>query len=74
MTAIRFTIEPMQPGDWREVRGIYAEGLATGLASFMRKPPLWKAWDAGQLPFGRLVARAEGTVLGWAALRSVADT
>lgn len=68
------SIDPMQPHDWSEVRAIYAEGLATGIAAFMLKPPLWKAWDAGHLPFGRFVARHEGSIVGWAALGPVADT
>lgn len=72
--ALDFTIEPMQRSDWGPVRAIYAEGLATGLAAFMASPPLWKSWDAGHLPVGRLVARHSGGVVGWAALSPVADT
>ena len=67
-------LEAMQPHDWAEVRRIYAEGLATGLAAFMRTPPLWKSWDAGHLPIGRLVARQGPGSLGWAALAPVAET
>jgi L-amino acid N-acyltransferase YncA len=68
-------IEEMRREDWKQVRDLYAEGLATGLAAFMTDPPRWDAWDSGHLDNGRLVARgAEGTVLGWAALAPVPDT
>ena len=70
-----FVIHPMQRRDWKPVKAIYAEGLATGLAAFATAPPLWKSWDAGHLPIGRRVARAaEGAVIGWAALAPVPDT
>lgn len=67
-------IEPMQPADWSAVRAIYAEGLATGLAAFVRQPPLWKDWDAGHLALGRAVARDGRDIVGWAALAPVADS
>ena len=60
--------------DWTTVRDIYAEGLSTGLAAFMSKPPSRADWDAAHLTFGRLVARQNEAVLGWAALSPVADT
>lgn len=68
------TIEEMQRSDWSQVRAIYGEGLATGLAAFMLTPPRWPAWDAGHLSLGRTVARgADGAVLGWSALAPVPD-
>ena len=70
----RFEIEAMQAADWRDVSAIYAEGLATGVAAFMSKPPLWRDWNRQHLDWARLVARASGSVLGWAALRTVADS
>lgn len=69
-----FTIGPMQRQDWAQVRTILGEGLATGLAAFRKTPPVWKAWDEGHLPFGRLVARVDGKVIGWGALSPVADS
>jgi L-amino acid N-acyltransferase YncA len=64
-------IEEMQFGDWETVRNIYLEGLATGNATFETGAPQWEVWDAGHLPFGRLVARVEDHVDGWAALSRV---
>lgn len=69
-----FVIDQMRRGDWAKVRRIFAEGLAGGQAAFMTTPPVWKAWDAGRLAFGRLVARRGDAVLGWASLSRVADT
>ena len=70
-----FAIEAMVKDDWDEVRAIYREGLATGLAAFMTDPPSWRAWDAGHLKIGRLIARMDdGTVGGWSALARVPDT
>jgi L-amino acid N-acyltransferase YncA len=64
-------VEPMRPADWPAVEAIYREGIATGLATFERRPPSREAWDRAHRGDCRLVARdAHGTVLGWAALSS----
>lgn len=64
-------IEPMRPEDWPQVRAAYAEGIASGQATFETEPPAWEQWDAGHLAAGRLVARRDGRVIGWAALSPV---
>jgi len=70
-----FIIEAMQPQDWKQVRAIYGDGLATGLAAFLSTPPLWRDWDVGHLRLGRVVARDnDDNVLGWSALAPVPDT
>src|SRR4051794_33294843 len=61
----------MTAADWPQVRAIYLEGIATGNATFETDAPSWEAWDAGHLTVGRLVARGDGRVLGWAALSPV---
>lgn len=68
-----FAIRAMTPLDWESVREIYAEGIATGIATFETGPPTWGKWDAGHLPFGRFVAEEAGKVLGWVALSRVTD-
>ena len=68
---LSFDIETMRRSDWKSVRAIYAEGLATGLAAFITAPPRWKEWSASYLEGTRLVARSDRTVLGWAALAIV---
>jgi len=64
-----FSIGPMAAGDAADVIRIYAEGIASGNATFQDEPPSWAEWDAGHLASPRLVAReAGGRVLGWCAL------
>ena len=63
---------PLTAPHWPAVRAIYAEGMATGTATFTTEPPTWEAWNSGHLPACRLVATDEaGTVLGWVALSPV---
>ena len=67
-------IEAMLKKDWVQVRTIYGQGLATGIAAFMTTPSRWKDWNAGHLEICRNVARDDaGMVLGWSALAPVAD-
>ncbi|HEX4898170.1 MAG TPA: GNAT family N-acetyltransferase [Candidatus Limnocylindrales bacterium] len=61
-------IERLQPDDWPAVRAIYAEGIATGDATFETIVPEWAAWDAAHLRELRLVARLDADVVGFAAL------
>jgi phosphinothricin acetyltransferase len=64
-------IEPMSESDWPSVRRIYAEGIATGNATFETECPDERAWDSSHLPSPRLVAREGDSVVGWAALSAV---
>ena len=70
-------IEPLEPADWPVVAAIYAEGIATGNATFETALPSWQRWDASHLPDQRLVARAgpeqDLAVVAWAALAPVSD-
>ena len=66
-------IEPLAAGDWPAVRAIYEAGIATGDATFDTSAPDWQSWDRGHLADHRLVARADGRVLGWAALAPVSS-
>jgi phosphinothricin acetyltransferase len=65
------TIDAMRADDWDAVCRIYRESLATGNASFETEAPAWNTWDAKHHPHSRLVARAGGRVVGWAALPPV---
>lgn len=67
----RLKIEPMLASDWPAVRQIYADGIATGNATFEPNVPDWEVWNEKQLETPRLVARADGRVVGWAALSRV---
>ncbi|MGA9542523.1 MAG: N-acetyltransferase family protein [Candidatus Sulfotelmatobacter sp.] len=61
----------MQPSDWLAVREIYAEGIATGQATFETLLPDWEKWDSSHRQDCRLVGRGGGRVVGWAALSPV---
>lgn len=70
----QMVIRAMQPGDWQAVRAIYAEGIATGNATFETTVPEWEEWDASHRADCRLVAlNGADSVLGWAALSPVSD-
>jgi L-amino acid N-acyltransferase YncA len=62
------TIRPMTEADWPAVARIYAEGIATGLATFETEVPEWRAFIATHRPEARLVATEDGVVVGWVAL------
>ena len=64
-------IRDLRPGDWPEVAGIYAAGVATRNATFETDLPSWEEWDARHLARPRLVAVAASAVVGWAALSPV---
>jgi len=70
---MNFLLDTLRPSDWEQVRSIYLEGIAGGNATFETVAPTWQKWDSAHLPFGRLVARAADTVLGWTALSPVSD-
>jgi L-amino acid N-acyltransferase YncA len=61
-------IRALTSDDWPAVERIYAEGIATGQATFETAPPTWAEFDAGRLPGMRLVAVESGVVVGWAAV------
>ena len=70
---MHFVIGEMKGADWTSVRAIYQEGIAGGTATFESQVPEWPEWDRGHLRAGRLVARAEGQMVGWAALTLVSE-
>lgn len=65
------TIRNMHVDDWPPVQSIYWDGIQTGIATFETTIPSWEKWNAGHLPFGRLVAVCEEIIVGWVALSPV---
>jgi L-amino acid N-acyltransferase YncA len=61
-------IRTMGGDDWPAVEEIYAEGIATRLATFETATPTFAEFDADRVPRHRFVAVDEGRVVGWAAL------
>jgi L-amino acid N-acyltransferase YncA len=61
-------IRPMTRDDWPAVERIYADGIATGQATFETAPPSWEEFDGSRLGDLRLVAVVDRKVVGWAAV------
>ena len=61
-------IRGIAPTDWPAVERIYAEGIATELATFETETPTWPEFDREKLAELRLVAVEDGAVVGWVAL------
>lgn len=66
-----FSMREMTAEDWPAVSAIYAEGIATGQATFETETPAWESWDSSHLPCARLVAPQQEAIVGWAALSPV---
>lgn len=61
-------VRALDPADWPPVRRIYAEGIATGDATFETEVPDRRALAARWLPGHRWVAEVDGEVAGWTAV------
>jgi len=64
-------VRAMGDEDWADVRRIYAEGIATGDATFETEVPDRRTLDHAWLPDHRWVAELDGHVVGWAAAKAV---
>ena len=65
-------IRALTAQDWPQVQAIFAEGIATGHATFESAPPSWNEFDARKVAHSRLVAvDAGGAILGWVAASHV---
>jgi L-amino acid N-acyltransferase YncA len=64
-------IEAMRAADWSGVAAVYAEGIATGDATFETEVPGWKEWNAAHLVEHRFVALQDEAVVGWVAASPV---
>lgn len=75
---MKYSIVPMSFDHWPAVHEIYAEGIATGNATFETQTPDWSKWNNNHRKDCRLIAVQElkehdrgPAVLGWAALSPV---
>jgi L-amino acid N-acyltransferase YncA/DNA-binding transcriptional ArsR family regulator len=66
-------VRALRPEDWAPVRRIYAEGIATGDATFETEVPSRTSLDAKWLPGHRWVAEIDGKVAGWASATPVSN-
>ncbi|RKT82188.1 L-amino acid N-acyltransferase YncA [Saccharopolyspora antimicrobica] len=67
------TVRALDAADWPAVRRIYAEGIATGDATFETDVPPRKALENKWIPAHRWVAEIDGEVAGWAAITPVSN-
>ncbi len=65
------TVRALTDDDWSDVRRIYAEGIATGNATFETETPSRRTLESKWLPDHRWVAVIDGRVAGWAAATPV---
>ncbi len=68
-----FLVRNMVPDDWEAVARIYAEGIATGMATFEQNVPSYTEWHKAHLEWCRLVATHKTLAIGWAALSPVSS-
>jgi L-amino acid N-acyltransferase YncA len=71
-TAESLALRDLRPLDWPEVVEIYADGIATGVATFEVAPPSWERWDAAH-PEIRVVAVDAERAAGFCALSPLSD-
>jgi phosphinothricin acetyltransferase len=66
-------IRPFRDDDWPAVHAIYAQGIATGNATFETEVPGFERWAAAHPPEYRFVAVCDGAIAGWVAASPVSD-
>ena len=66
-------VEALRPEHWPDVARIYADGIATGNATFETEVPTWEGWDEAHLAEHRFVAVDGGRVVGWVAVSPVSQ-
>ena len=69
----KFILRDMKASDWDAVAAIYAEGIATGLATFETTVPEYETWDNAHMQTCRIVAVSNRKIIGWAALSPVSS-
>jgi len=58
---------------WTDVKIIYEQGLATGVATFETESPSWEEWNNSHLCICRFVAQEADNLVGWIALSPVSS-
>ncbi|MCK0107735.1 N-acetyltransferase family protein [Flavobacteriaceae bacterium S0825] len=68
---MKLEIRAFNKQDWASVSKIYAEGIATGVATFETEAPSFNVWDNKFIKQCRLVAEVNSKVVGFAVLSQV---
>ncbi len=61
-------LRPFKKEDFKKVSNVYAEGIATGIATFETEIPDWKTWNEKYIESCRIVAEIDAEVIGFAVL------
>jgi len=68
------SIRELRASDWAAVEAVFADGIATGHATFEAEPPPWERFDSGKVAHSRFVAvDHDDTILGWVAASPVSS-
>jgi len=67
------SIRPLIKTDWTSISKIYADGIATGIATFETEIPNWEAWNEKYIESCRIVAVKKEMVVGFAVLSKVSS-
>ncbi|TJY37733.1 GNAT family N-acetyltransferase [Pontimicrobium aquaticum] len=68
---MNISIRTFNEQDWASVSKIYAEGIATGIATFETEVPSFEIWNEKFIKKCRLVAQTNNEVVGFAVLSQV---
>lgn len=68
---MEIVVRPLVNSDWNAVSKIYAEGIATGIATFETEVPNWEIWNQKHIELCRIVAELKKEVVGFAVLSQV---
>ena len=71
---MEIVVRPFIKQDWPSVSKIYADGIATGIATFETEVPDFEAWHKKYIESCRIVALIDKQVVGFAILSLVASS
>lgn len=69
----KIVIRPLLKKDWDAVSKIYAQGIATGLATFETQVPDWKTWNKKYIKSCRIIAEIDNRIVGFAVLSKISQ-
>ena len=73
MTLTEISYRPLLASDRDAVARIFKQGIETKNATFETEVPSWEDWDNDHIKECRIVAEADGEVLGWAVLSPISS-
>lgn len=70
---MEIVVRPLIKEDWESVSKIYADGMATGIATFETEVPNYETWNNKYIKSCRIVAVEKEKVVGFAVLSLVSN-